>query len=159
MTVKLIGAGLILAASLALAHCLAAAARAGVAQTEAYLDLLRRIRRQIACYSRPFGEICRRLEPELLAACGLGETAPGASFSAMLDGAALCLPAEAERVVRSFAGELGQGYLAEQLALCDAAVAELDAIAASSCRRLPEQLRLIRCACLCGGLAVILLLL
>lgn len=159
MTAKLVGAGLILAASLALAHRLKAAARDGVAQTEAYLDLLRRIRRQIACYSRPFGEICRRLEPELLAACGFGEGAQGDSFAAMLDGAALCLPAEAERVVRGFAREFGQGYLAEQLALCDNAVAELDAIAEAARRRLPERLKLIRCACLCGGLAVILLLL
>lgn len=159
MTAKLIGAGMILAAALALARSLAGTERARLAQTEAYLTLLRFIRRQIACYGRSLGEICRRLEPALLAACGLGETPPGGDFSAMLDEAALCLPPDAERVVRGFAQEFGQGYLAEQLVLCDSTVAELDAIAAAARRRLPERLRLIRCACLCGGLAVILLLL
>ena len=159
MAAKLIGAGLILAAALALAHMLAAAERASLAQTEAYHTLLRRVRQQIACYSRPFGEICRRLESDLLAACGLDGRSPGDDLSALLDTAALCLPPDAERVVRAFAEELGRGYLAEQLAVCDTAVAELDSIAAAARRRLPEQLRLIRCACLCGGLAVILLLL
>lgn len=159
MIAELIGAGLILAAALALAHCLCAAERARFSQTEAYLTLFRQIRRQVACYSRSFGEIFRRIEPDLLAACGLDAAAPRDSFAAMLDEAALSLPPDAERTVREFAREFGQGYLAEQLALCDNAVDELDAISAAARRRLPERLRLIRCACLCGGLAVILLLL
>lgn len=158
MIAKLIGAVLILSAAMVLAHRLAADARRRAAQTEAYLTLVRQIRRQIACYCRPVGEILRRLEPELLAACGVAEGAAG-GFSAMLDGAALCLSQEGERVVRALGRELGRGNLDEQLTLCDAAAAELESMAAAARRRLPEQLRLIRCACLCGGFSVILLLL
>ncbi len=157
MILRLVGAVLILAAALVLAHSLAASARASVAQAEAYLALVRQIRRQIACYCRPVVEILRRLEPELLTACGL--SAGTDSLASMLDAAVLSLPREGERVVRGLGRELGRGDLAEQLALCDAAAAELESIAVAARCRLPEQLRLIRCACLCGGLAVILLLL
>lgn len=153
---SLAGSGLILLASLLLAHSLTAAEKASLVQTEAYLALLRLIRGQIACYSRPFAEICRRIAPQTLAACGLGTA--GDSLDGMLRQADLFLPAEAERIVREFAGELGRGYKTEQLAVCDAAIADLDAIAEAARRRLPEKLRLCRVCCVCGGLAVILLL-
>ena len=153
---KWLGAAWILLAALLLAHRLGSAERMRVAQAEAYLALLRHIRGQIACYSRSFGEICRRMEPSMLAACGLG--APGDSLACMLREAELCLPPEAERVLRAFAAELGRSYKNEQLAICDSAMLELEAIVTAARQRLPQQLRLIRCACLCGALAVILLL-
>lgn len=153
---SLAGSGLVLLSSLLLAHSLVAVERARLAQIEAYLALLRLIRGQIACYSRSFSEICCRIAPEMLAACGFEGT--GESLEAMLCRADLLLPDEAERVVRGFAGELGRGYKTEQLAVCDAAITDLDAIAESARRRLPEKLRLCRVCCICGGLAVILLL-
>jgi len=149
------GALLLMAGCTALSVRLCRDARAGVVQTEAYAALVRLIRGQIACYSRPFGEISRRIPPPLRQACGL--PVEGGTLEAMLGAAKLQLPADAERIVRAFAAELGKSYKAEQLAVCDAAAAELDAIAAALRRHLPEKLRLIRCACICGGLAVIFL--
>ncbi|MBQ3127234.1 MAG: hypothetical protein IJC15_09210 [Clostridia bacterium] len=158
MQAKWIGAGLILTAALVLAHRLSAAERAGLRRTEAWLELVRQMRRQIACYSRPPGEILRRIDPTLAAACGL-DAASGKGLAEMLERAEQGLLPDAVRVVREVALELGRGYLAEQISLLDAAIGELEEITASGRRRLPERIRLIRCACICGGLAVILLLL
>lgn len=151
------GGLLLLGAALLLTHGITAGERRRVAQCRAYLTLLQRIRGQIACYQRPLGEICRALEPELYAACGFGVCAD--SLAVMLDGADLCLPSDAEGLLRRFGAELGQSYKAEQLTACDAAIAELAAICGREEERLPHRIRLIRTAVVCGALALVLIFL
>lgn len=151
------GGLLLLGAALLLIGGMTAAERRRVAQCRAYLTLLQRIRGQIACYQRPLGEICRALEPELYAACGFGECTD--SLASMLEGADLCLPPDAEGVLRRFGAELGQSYKTEQLAACDTAIAELAAVCTGEEERLPHRIRLIRTAVICGALAVVLIFL
>ena len=151
------GGLLLLGAALLLSHGITAEERRRVAQCRAYLTLLQRIRGQIACYQRPLGDICRTLEPKLYSACGFGVC--GDSLVTMLEGADLCLPPGAEELLHRFGAELGQSYKAEQLAACDAAIAELAAICAGEEERLPHRIRLIRTAVVCGALALVLIFL
>ncbi len=153
---RLLGGGGILLAALLLSHALCTYSRACLVQTEAYLSLLRLIRGQIACYNRSFAEICHRMDANLFAACGFRER--DSSLSAMLGAADLRIEADAEHILVEFAGAFGHGYRTEQLAVCDGAIGALDAVAARLRQRLPEKLRLIRCCCFCGALALILLL-
>lgn len=153
---KLIGGGLVLAGAFLLSHRLVLQERCKVRQCSAYLTLLRQIRAQIACYSRSFSAICQSIDAQLLRDCGLG--LPGDSFAVMLASAALTLPPDAETLLRHFAAELGKSYKEEQIVTCDETIAQLTEI----CRReegaLRERVRLIRAFCICGGLALILLL-
>lgn len=151
------GAGLIFLAALTLACRLVTAERGCLRRTEAWLELVKQIRRQIACYSRSPAEILRRIDPVLTTACGL-ELTSDPWPTELAEAARLGLPPDAARAVRELTAELGRGYLAEQIALLDAAIADLERAAESARRRLPERIRLIRCACICGGLALILLL-
>lgn len=156
MGMRLVGAGMILAASLWLSHLLCARERERLRVCTAYLALLRQIGRQIVCFNRPFSEICRLLDADLREACRLPPV--GEDLAAMLEAAPPDLPPEAERIVFAFARELGRCYRDEQIAACDAAVAALEAETSAERRRLGERVRLIRCICLCGGLTAVILL-
>lgn len=151
------GGFLLLGAAFLLMAGMTAEERRRVAQCRAYLTLLQRIRGQIACYQRSLEEICRTLEPELYAACGL--VGSGDSLAEMLDRADLCLPPDAKGIMYRFSAELGQNYMAEQLAACDGAIAEMTAVCAREEAQLPHRIRLIRTAVVCGALALILIFL
>ncbi len=151
------GGLLLLGAAFLLIGGMTAGERRRVAQCRAYLTLLQRIRGQIACYQRPFAEIFRTLEPSLSTACGLEGS--GDTLAEMLDRADLCLPADARGILYRFAAELGQSYMAEQLAACDSAIAEMAAVCAGEEARMPDRIRLIRTAGVCGALALILIFL
>ena len=153
---QLFGAVVIFLASLALSGLLCFREREKLRCSEAYFDLMRYIGRQIVCFNRPFGEIIHSLDPALRAACRLPMA--GENFADMFDAASPPLAQNVARIVREFAQELGKSYRDEQLAACDAVISALDDEITIERKRLVERVRLIRCICLCGGLAVIILL-
>ena len=153
---RLIGAAGIFLASLGVSRFFCSVEREKMQCAEAFLELIRQIDRHIVCFNRPFPEIVRLLDPELRVTCRLSPT--GENLEVMFDAASPPLPAGCERIVREFAHELGRSYRDEQIAACAAAISALDAETAAERRRLAERIRLIRGICLCGGLAVIILL-
>lgn len=158
---RLLGAGLILAASVLLAAALSRSETVRVRQYEGMLRLLRAIREEIACFRTPTAAIYARFENDALAAAGFLPVLRERGFSAALTAAGerLLFDAEDARTLSAFAAGLGQHYPAEEIALCDRTIAELSASYDRKRREAPGRARAARSLVLCGGAMLVLLFL
>ena len=129
--------------------------------TEEFLSLLRRVRREVACYARPLSEICRSVDLPLLRAAGLfdapGQGDPRAAFRAALP--SLSLPPDAPPVLDAFFADVGAPTPDEETAACDRAIAELDAILTREKTEGANRVKLRSTLILAGGLLFLLLVL
>ena len=132
-----------------------------VAATEEFLVLLRRVRREVACFARPFAAICRSLELPLLRAAGLfdaqGERDPQTAFRRAAT--VLSLPSDAESALDSFFSGVGAPTPDEEIAACDRTIAELDGILSREKKESAVRLKLRSTLILTGGLLFLLLVL
>ena len=129
--------------------------------TEEFLFLLRRVRREVACYARPLSEICRSVDLPLLRAAGLFDAPdpgdPRAAFRAALP--ALSLPPDAPPVLDAFFTGAGAPTPDEEAAACDRAIAELEAILSREKTEGANRVRLRSTLIISGGLMFLLLVL
>ena len=158
--VKLLGAGLLVLVGGYGALLLNRRAEREVDRMDAWISLLRLVKNQIDCYALPLSEILLRASPPLLSRIGWDADGAPNGFDAI--GAVIGdtgMSEEGERVARFFCEEIGKGYRAEQLHTCDYAIglfcAERD--------RLLSQLGGARkrntTLCLCGAVALAIVLL
>ena len=123
------------------------------------LLLLRHIRTQISCFSTPLPEIYASFENPALSDAGFLRVLRQDGLAAALGTCEVYLEEGERRMLLFFAEELGNSYRTDQLALCDAYIAEL----ARGCERkkneLPKKSKLYRSLILTGGLAAVILLL
>lgn len=130
---------------------------------DGYISLLYYVKGQIDCYAMPLSDILRRADPSLLAACRGGEaraeaSADGGPLTVMIRESRLYLEPESERLLLTWAGELGATYRAEQVARCDYYVEALTAERRKLYDALPARLRTTAALCLCATVAAALLL-
>ncbi len=128
---------------------------------EGFLQLLRYIRAQIACFATPLPEIYAAFENEALAACGFLAVLREGGIEAALAACRDSLHAEkAERkTLLEAARELGGGYREQQLATCDYYIGALEELCRTRRAEYPGRLRLGRTLIFCGGGALLILLL
>ena len=136
---------------------------------DGYISLIYYIKGQIDCYAMPLSEILARVDPGILADClGLDRT-PAYPFRtenlggepplpAMVQESRLYLQPESERLLSSFAGELGSVYRAEQVARCDYYIGALTEERRKLYDTMPARLRTCSTLCLCCAIGAAVLL-
>ena len=136
---------------------------------DGYISLIYFIKGQIDCYAMPVPEILARVDPHILGDClGLGRTpvdfpqmrmrAGEAYLPAMVDESRLYLQPESERLLTTFAGELGSAYRAEQVTRCDYYIGALSEERRKLYETLPSRLRTCGTLCLCCAIGAAVLL-
>ena len=128
-------------------------------QTEELLTLLRAVRREIACFSRPFPEICRSLDLPALGAAGFFDALDGGDARDAFESAlpSLSLSPAAVALLRSFFSTCGASVKSEELAACDHAIGRLDELLTQEKRDGAARVKLHSTLLLTGGLLFLLL--
>ncbi len=137
---------------------------------DAYITLLYHVKGQIDCYALPIRDIFLRTDPALLSAC-LGEEnglsperleallgAPESSFLRLVRDSRLYLDPEAERILSSFASELGYTNRADQVTRCDYCITSLDELRRRLSETLPARVRLVATLSVCVAVGAAILL-
>ncbi len=138
---------------------------------DAYLSLIYHIKGQIDCYAMPIRDILAMADPALLSAC-LGsddpETAadilpallalPDSPLPALVEESRLYLNPEAERLLASFAHELGATHRSDQVARCDYYITVLGEERRRLIEVLPARMRVGSTLCLCAAVGAAVLL-
>ncbi len=134
-------------------------------QTEAFIALLRHIRKQIDCFCTPIGEILASCDERILMDCGCtAEYAKGLgndnAFASLLIGCPEYDRGEGLfEILRSFESELGKSYRGEQLRICDYYISLLLSRSAAIASELPKKKRFTRTLCISISLLAIIILL
>lgn len=133
-------------------------AAAALAQVEGFMKLIRTVRGQIACFSRPIGEILGTCESEVLLACGYLEGRPPRDLCELVAHShAYDLPTM--HAVSDFVREFGHGYRADEVRVCDYALSLLEERRALLARELPQRKKQNIALSVCVSLALAVLLL
>ncbi len=156
-----LGGGLLLFLSaLLLGQAAARAEEQRVRQAEGLLLLLRHIRMGITCYATPIGEIYAGFQNPALEVCGFlpALRAGGLEHALAACGRQLHIEGEDRRTLHTFSQSIGKSYTAEQAALCDAAIKELEEMWQRRRAEGPRRVRAAQALSLCAGLMLLLLL-
>jgi len=148
ITLKLIGALVILSVGGVCAFCSVRYERRRPRVLDSWIDMIQHIRTQIDCYLTPIPEIIADLLPSHVCA----------DLASLLDASRLYLDEETRRLLERFARELGGGYREEQLRHCDFCLAELRCKRERISSELPmrQRLSVTLCACVSIGTAILL---
>ena len=134
MVYKIIGSLLLAGAGGYLAMMLSRYERRRLLVLDGYLSLIRCIKGQIDCFSMPLEDILAGIDPSVLSAC------------------------RGERLLSSFAGELGRTHRAEQVSRCDYYLSALGEERRRLADALPGRLRTGSTLCITCALAMAVLL-
>lgn len=158
---QLIGAAGLISLALYLAVALSKMEMRRVRQMEGLLLLVRHIRGEIACFRTPVADIYASFQNEALAECGfLAALRERGFYSALMAGReTLYLGGEELAILTAFAEGVGRSYSAEQIALCDYTLRELEKALARRREEAPKRTRVLRTLSLVGGLMLVILLL
>ncbi|MBQ8351154.1 MAG: hypothetical protein IJY20_03810 [Clostridia bacterium] len=158
---QIIGGGLLLGSFSYFGHYLAGLEGRRVRQMEGFLLLVRHVRTGIVCFAEPMEEIYRRFENEALETCGFLPALREGGFASALHVCRdrLYIGAEEGRALAAFAREVGKSYSREQAAVCDYTIGELEAALRRHQEEAPRRARAARSLAVCGGLALLILLL
>ena len=171
MIYKALGSLLLLLAGGYLALSVSRYERRRLLVLDAYLSLIYHIKGQIDCYAMPIRDIFAMLDPVLLAAClGVDDPdvatawrsqrlgVPESPLPALVEEGRLYLSPEAERLLSSFARELGSTHREDQVARCDHYIAVLGEERHRLVESMTTRIRVGSTLCLCAaaGAAVLL---
>lgn len=156
-SLKIVGAIIIAVSGIIGSYVLNSAAKRTLEQIEGLISLVRHLRTEIECFCMPLPSALERCPREVLVKCGYTANGIPKSVRELLDGCVIC-DGETQKVMLSFAGSVGKGYRDEQLGLCDYCIELLEARRQSACEQLPSKIKRNSALCLCGALAVVILL-
>lgn len=154
---RIFGAALIFFCGVASARLLNTCARESLRQTEGFCELVRRLRSDIDCFSMPIPVSLESCPDAVLEKCGIDTRADRRTLTVLLHGCDISSPEICE-LMESFASHVGMGYKQEQLMLCDRTLARLEEHRALLASRLPAKQKTNGTLCLCGALAVVILI-
>ena len=124
---------------------------------DAFIELLRFIKREIDYFCVPVNEIFRRADPCILTDCGaVGTVSDFDSFIASLSPEP---DSEIKNILTSFSRELGVSYREEQLKNCDLHINTLEALRERAYSESKKNKKLHTTLCLSAAAAVVILLL
>ena len=125
--------------------------------TSEFLSLLLRIRREIACFSRPLSDVCRTSDLPALRKAGFFDALDHGDPLSAFRSLSLPLPPDAAALLDGFFAGAGAPNKDEELAACDRAIAELDGIVSREKKDGAVRVRLRSTLILTGGLLFLLL--
>ncbi len=138
---------------------------------DAYLSFIYHIKGQIDCYAMPLRDIFATVDPSLLAACLGSDDSTVATdllptLLALSDSplptfvkeSRLYLDPESERLLSSFAAELGSTHRGDQVARCDYYITVLGEERRRMMEALPTRIRVGGTLCLCAAVGAAVLL-
>lgn len=158
--IKLLGSAIIVICSYTFGKILCMRERSALAQSEAFLRLIRHIRLQIFCFKTPVSEIISAYKDDELLALGFTDLFRE-SFNEALEncGHRLFVDNETLEILKAFGRELGAGYKDEQVACCDYYTAKLEEHISALNKDLPGRERMLcTCALVFGAFAIIILI-
>lgn len=155
--IRFLGIGLLLGAFLALAYGFLRRERRCRREMEGLLLLLRTLRGQIDCFSRPWREVVAEFQNDALETCGFLPALREKDFFCALEARGSAWDTETARILSAFASGVGRSYKAEQVALCDWAITELEVAEKRQKEEGPRRARLFASLTVVGGLALLLL--
>ncbi len=129
-------------------------ARTSLLEADALIAFLRFARSEIECFGMPTPQIIRRCPSEILSALGAADAknmATLAQKSSLHDRAC-------GEILARFCSELGRGYRAEQLSLCDYYIRLAEERRAQIGGNLPSRKKINSALCVAGALAIIIIL-
>ncbi|MBE6577519.1 MAG: hypothetical protein E7653_05220 [Ruminococcaceae bacterium] len=154
---KVVGVLIVAISGIVASYTLNAAARRSLEQTEGFIALIRRLRSDIECFAMPLPSALARCPAEVYVKCGyVAQDAPRSVLSFV----EACAVSDAEscKAMRAFARSIGRGYREEQLAICDYYTDMLEERRQRLYEQLPNKTKRNSAMCLCGALAVVILL-
>ena len=154
---RLFGAVLILFCGVAGAYFLNDRARAALVQIEGFEELVRRLHADIECFSMPVPVALAGCPDAVFEKCGFDLHQSRRTLAELLGSCDIFSP-EIRELMDGFAAHIGRGYKHEQLALCERMIASLEEHRASLASRLPAKQKTNGTLCLCGALAVVILI-
>ena len=154
---RLFGALLRLFCGVAVAYFLNDRARAELTQIEGFEELVQRLRADIECFSMPVPAVLAGCPDAVFEKCGFNLYQSRRTLAELLDSCDISSP-EIRELMDGFAAHVGRGYKHEQLALCERTIARLEEHRASLAARLPAKQKTNGTLCLCGALAVVILI-
>ena len=138
---------------------------------DAYLSLIYHIKGQIDCYAMPIRDILAMMDPALLAVCLGAEdvdmvrewlsrhlSSPESPLPVLVEEGRLYLSPEAERLLASFARELGATHRNDQVARCEHYIAVLGEERHRLVETLSTRIRVGGTLCLCAAVGAAVLL-
>ena len=154
---KLSGCGLIMLSGCVFAVLLNRSENERLKRIYALLELMRFIRREIDYFCVPVNEIFKRVDKNILNACGSsGEITDFDSFIASLSPEP---DEEIRSVLTSFSRELGVSYREEQLKNCDLHINTLSSLCDRAERESKKNKKLHTVLCISAAATVVILLL
>ena len=154
---KLCGALLIFFCGVSGACILNNRARAALDQTEGFIELVRRLRSDMDCFSKTIPAALMSCPDSVFEKCRIDLQTRRRRVEDLL----LCCDiysSELREIMEGFATRVGRGYKSEQIALCDMTLSRLDEHRIYLAGRLPAKQKINGTLCLCGALAVVILI-
>lgn len=111
----------------------------------------------IDCYALPSDEILKRLDPEVLRACGYTEEAPPQNFLSLAKRADIA-DSESREILFAFAKDFGKSFRADELSRCSLYLEKMRSREQKLIKETQKKKKVIFTISLCSALAVIILL-
>lgn len=135
-------------------------AKKEMAELEAFILLISRIRNEISCFSRPLCEIYAGFESEVFERSGFLKVLKENGLARALEiaGNKLVLREENFAVIKQFAGVIGKSYRDEEIKTCDYYISQLSERHKAHGDALPKKNKLSRSLCFLFGVSIIIIL-
>ena len=132
-------------------------------QTDAFISLLRYIKKQIDCFSAPISVIMAQCNKKLLEDCGIdtksiNDLSYNDFFARIIENCDFYIDNEAIEILQKFGHEFGKTYRDEQLRSCDYYISELVKYREKIALEIPKERKMRFAVMFCASASLILLL-
>ena len=132
-------------------------------QAEGFISLLKHVKKQIECFSKPINDIIMECRPKMILDCGIDIKLINGDqernlLSALLKSCDFYIDTEAKETLERFADDFGRSYREDQLRSCDYYISELEKYKEKIRGEIPREQRIRLCLCLGLSLSAILLM-
>lgn len=157
MLVKILGAGIIVVASMVYAERMLSDEKKKIDDLDAFIDIISYIKNQIDLYSMPLEKIFNEMDADKLERVGLAY--PPQRFSDIINSDGLNLDDSTRKVLSDFSSSLGKSYREMQIKICDQTISELLSKKKSISEAFPSRKKTVLALCLgVAGVLVIALI-
>ena len=157
---KPIGAAFIMLCCYLVSFFISSRAKREIAELEAFILLINRIRTDIACFSRPLYEIYTSFEADALERSGFLKMLRelGLNEALKMSENRLTLHGDDLDVIKQFAAVIGKSYRDEEIKTCDYYISQLSERYKMHYDEFPKKNKLNRSLCVMFGVSLIIIL-
>lgn len=156
---KTIGSASVIISALMMYYELQKYERMKLKQINSFILLIEYIKNQIECYLLPIDIIIRNCDTKLLNACAIDKNYKEANkLEDLIAMTTFYCDEQSVELIKQFARDFGQGYIGEQLRLCDYYRGELMKQRDKAREKGAKEQKVRLALCLCASFSLILLL-